>query len=473
MLKSPRSLLCWLSLVWTTVAARSLSEIDEYLVFPQRSMEEAVVLEWGFSAIISALDGSAATFGPQTSQAALMEVETMPILAQPADGVLSDEEATVLDNAEEIFGNMCVMTNAGGLSGVQMATLAQNSGAAALLVVNVDKSRPDDIYRLEPLEGEDASHIDIPVVMISLNSANVLTTTGKVNNGMPDRVRMYAGGDRPFFEDLESRDPTIYLIHNILTSEECDNLVKRAKSKVQPITKEDPLQMTTDVSKFVNIERVMLWQGMLQGPGSKALEERIEQVTGFPTAHFSDFIVDKFEKGSHWKPRYDGFAVPPFASVHVFLTDVEGGGEFVYPNTKSGDPIKILPAKGMAVIHHNTNDRSRFDMHSLHAILPVEEGTMYVATKYIFAEPIPNARRIALPAIALPFGGRLPWFMLSLHEYILEKFGPEDGEQYFNKACVFLPLLFVFALVQVGFEQVQRQMERSKTRARESAKKKN
>lgn len=91
-----------------------------------------------------------------------------------------------------------------------MASIAKLSGAAALMVVNIDEERQDDIYPLEILDGEEeeAAKIDIPVVMISLNSANVLTSAtiepnkGKddvVNNGMPERIRLYAGGDRPFF----------------------------------------------------------------------------------------------------------------------------------------------------------------------------------------------------------------------------------------------------------------------------------
>ena len=111
-----------------------------------------------------------------------------------------------------------------------MATIAKLSGAAALMVVNIDEKRQDDIYPLDVLEGEeeDAMKIDIPVVMISLNSANVLTSAtvephmekdDVVNNGMPERIRLYAGGDRPFFEDVETHNPTLYLIHNLLTKD--------------------------------------------------------------------------------------------------------------------------------------------------------------------------------------------------------------------------------------------------------------
>jgi len=123
-----------------------------------------------------------------------------------------------LDNAEAVHGNMVVMTNTGKLTGLHMAKIAKASGAAALLIVNIDDKRPDDIYRLEVEESEEgAEEIDVPVVMISMNSANVLTSaTVKpnmaaediVNHGMPERVRLYAGGDRPFFEDVEPADPT-------------------------------------------------------------------------------------------------------------------------------------------------------------------------------------------------------------------------------------------------------------------------
>lgn len=174
-----------------------------YRIYPRRSEAEATVIEWGSSAIISAVDASVAHFGPQTSQAALMEVETMPVVASPVNGRWETNNTNVenekviiqkLDNADEVHGNVVVMTNTGGLTGVEMARVAQLSGAAALMVVNVDEDRPDDIYRLPAEEGSE--QIDIPVVMISLNSANVLTAATVtedmkqediVNNGLPER----------------------------------------------------------------------------------------------------------------------------------------------------------------------------------------------------------------------------------------------------------------------------------------------
>jgi hypothetical protein len=218
--------------VWTPFTAvvakpTSVAEIDDWRIYPVRSQEEAAVIEWGHSAIISALDAAVAHFGPQTTQAALLEVETKPILAEPLDGTWKDHEEwlksqtadgksttlRLLDNADAIHGNVAVMTDVAltrhndtnpndgssqGLTGLDLAIMAQASGAAALLIVHVDESRPDDMYRLAIPAGREAeaSKIDIPVAVISLSSATVLTTatvteTSKqedvINNGMPDR----------------------------------------------------------------------------------------------------------------------------------------------------------------------------------------------------------------------------------------------------------------------------------------------
>ncbi|CAJ1942644.1 unnamed protein product [Cylindrotheca closterium] len=466
-------ILALLSLARGAVDNKNLHDLD-YIVYPQRTEEEAAVLEWGHSAIISALDASVAQFGPQTTEAALLEVECMPILASPLNGVGNreeDEEGNLpiqeLDNADDVRGNMVVMTDNGGLSAVGMAKVAKLSGAAALLVVNIDEKRPDDIYRLEVMDGEDAEDIDIPVVMISLNSANVLTTATVtanmakediVNNGMPDRVRLYAGGDRPFFEDVEPTDPTLYLIHNLMTDEEADSLLQSAKSKLSPIT-DDILQFSNDKENFENVQRTVVWQGMLQSPARKAVEERIEQVTGFPAAHHSDFVIDRLDAGVHWKAHYDTHPyLIPMATITVFLTD--NGGSVVFPSAK--EPVEITPTKGMAIVHHNTDNKHNMDLSSVHAMMAGTEGPAYVARKFIFTTPVSNARRIALPILALPFGGKLPGFVSAFHDFMVEKFGMEDGPVYFDKACVFIPFLIFLSIAQLVADRVQGKGDKKK-----------
>jgi hypothetical protein len=410
---------------------------------------------------VSALDVSVAHFGPQTSQAALLEVETQPVLAEPLTGVDKEtkEPVEILANADEVHGNMVVMTNQANITGLKMAKIAKKSGAAALIVVNVDNKHPDDIYRLPVPEGESPDGIDIPVVMISFNSANVLTTATVtsdmhkddiVNNGMPDRVRLYAGGDRPYFEDIEPQKPTVYLIHNLLSPEECDTMIKRAEKSLKPVTEDSLLELSWDTDKLRKIQRTTLWQGMWQLPAAKAIEEKIEQVTGFSAVHYTDFTVDKYEKGSFRQPHYDVFPnVISMATITVFLTDGEEPS-VVYPNAK--EPIRIRPKKGMAIVHHNVKDqRNELDYDTIHAMMPAT-GTAYIAQKHILLEPVSYARRIALPAFC--FVG-LSWLMKMVHDKLVEQFGAEQGATYFNKLVVFVPILVIGLIVQTIADKVQ------------------
>ena len=372
---------------------------------------------------------------------------------------------------------MVVMTNTGKISGLRMAKIAKASGAAALMIVNIDEKRPDDIYRLKVKSDEDgAEEIDIAVVMISMNSANVLTsatvTPGMaqediMNHGMPERVRLYAGGDRPFFEDVEPASPTLYLIHNLLTDEECETLIAAAEPRVVPVTTDDVLQMTYNAEDFEGVQRAMLWQGMLQSPSKKAIEERLEQVTGFPSSHYSDFIVDKLEPGAHWKAHFDAREglVPPTASITIFLS--EESGPLVYPMSK--DPVKIVARKGVAVVHHNTNDKQRLDQNTLHALLPsTSSGPVYVARKYVYPVPVSTARRLALPVFAAPFGGKLPDLIVQLHDFMVDTFGPENGSVYFDKVCVFIPMLFILGIAQLIGTAVHQKMTEKPAAAKSS-----
>lgn len=259
----------------------------------------------------------------------------------------------------------------------------------------------------------------------------------------------------PFFEDIEAANPTVYVIHNLLTVSECNILVRQAGPLVQPLLRNDPLQLTTQYDKFIDTDRVYLWQGMLQGPELKAVQDRIEQVTGFPSNHFSDWIVNRLHKGSYWQPQYNTLAgnFVPMATITVFLSAVDdyntSGGDLVYPSCQSEIPIRIRPVQGMAVVHHNSDEKNQFDANSVHAILPVQmEGDFYVATKYILPLPVSYARRVILPVLVLTMGGRLPNLVVWVHDILIEQFGVEDGGNYFDKVCVVIPILMALVIAQ-------------------------
>lgn len=483
-----RSIICVLITVAlcdkASAAAASLKTNLDYKTFPVRKNEEAAVVEWGNSAIISALDGAVASFGPQTSLGAFFEVETAPVLASPINGrggkpdISTKAEDSVgvpypgpLDNKEDVDGNMVVITNEdSNMSAVAMARVAKESGAAALMIVNMDRNNPDSIISLKAETEEEAKYadenIDIPVFMVSLASGNLITSAtyeegmGEediVNNGMPDRVRLYGAGDRPFFEDAVSKDPVLYLIHNLLNAEECASLVSMALGKFSKVddTISNLLENTVAEEgrkrKAFDIEKVMLWKGQLDGHASKQVDERIEQVTGYPKDQFSDWQIMKYVKGSKYEMHYDYHPLnSPVATITVFLNDLESdesGGEVVYPKADK-QPIMVKPKLGLAVVHHNTDFEGNFDYSSLHGERPVvRDEVKYIAKKFVYAAPLPPSKRFVLPLLALSSGGKLPRWVITLHDYIIVKFGLETGGFYFDKLCVMGLTFLIFGIV--------------------------
>jgi len=407
------------------------------------------------------------------------------VLARPIDGVgkkntegIKDLELPKLDNADQVAGNMVIMTDAAGLSGVALARIAKESGAAALMVVNTDQNAGDYIYSLEPENEEEEKYaeenIDIPVIMVSLQAGNVITTAlatddmanDVVNTGgaLPDRVRLYAGGDRPFFEDAVSKSPVVYLIHNMLTVEECDELIRMADGKY------DRVDDTTGINNYLestmasektgeatakNIDRVTLWKGSIAGKLIKDIDERISQVTGFPPEHFSDFQINKYTAGSSHEPHFDiNPANGIMATITIFLNDVaqDQGGEFIFstPQAEGGDgdgePVYISPTKALAIVHHNTDDKYNFDQSTIHEEAALLGGYKYVAKKYVYLNPQPKHMRMVLPLMAMPFGGKLPRVFITLQTTLIDKYGIETAEVYFQKIVTMIPLLLLIAI---------------------------
>jgi hypothetical protein len=169
-----------------------------YRVYPARSSRDAAVMEWGNSAIISAIDAVVAEYGPQTLDAALFEVETAIVVADPVNGIFDDNVTTFspFKNAAAVHGNMVVVTNTGtaafrnesALTELDLVRMAMASHAAAICIVNLDEQQPDHVYRLTAGESEReaARLVDIPVISVSFNSAQMLTSATRTNETDPD-----------------------------------------------------------------------------------------------------------------------------------------------------------------------------------------------------------------------------------------------------------------------------------------------
>lgn len=282
-----------------------------------------------------------------------------------------------------------------------------------------------------------------------------------------------------------SGKPMVYLIHNMLTSEECDELIRMANGKY------DRVDDTNGVSNYlentitsekrgeataINIDRVTLWKGGIAGKLIKDIDERMSQVTGFPAEHFSDFQVNRFKSGSSHNPHFDiNPANGIMASITIFLNDIpdDQGGELVYPSPGDGaGPVIVRPRKGLAVVHHNTDEKYNFDQTTLHQELPFKGDSLavkYVAKKFVYLNPQPQTVRIMLPLIALPFGGKLPRHFITLQNTLIEKYGLEAGDIYFQKIVSMIPFGLLLLIGSLVSSAVQKGMKKDEGKNPESS----
>lgn len=151
------------------------------------------------------------------------------------------------------------------------------------------------------------------------------------------------------------------------------------------------------------------------------------------------------------------------ATITVFLNDVPqgDGGEFIYskPKDGNGEPVVIVPTKGLAIVHHNTDEKYNFDTATLHEEAALKSGYKYVAKKFVYLNPQPNHMRIVLPLLAMPFGGKLPRAFIALQNALIDKFGVESAEVYFRKAVTMIPVLLLIAIASAVSDFVTKKLK--------------
>lgn len=245
-------------------------------------------------------------------------------------------------------------------------------------------------------------------------------------------------------------------------------LLEQSAHKLDPVDDSVPNLLENAVAepskKSINIERTVVWKGQINSHLGKMVEERIEQVTGYPQDQFSDWIVTKHVEGSRHELHYDQHPIyPPVATITVFLNNlddsIEGGagGEIVYPNPVEGSPVMIAPRRGLAVVHHNTDYEGNVDYAAVYGEMTLrQQGQVkYIAKKYVYAQPLPPSKRLLLPLLASPTGGKLPRWVVYVHDWCLSTFGLERGTEYFDKLCTMFPvvvLFFIGAILQKIFQ---------------------
>ncbi|PSC72823.1 Prolyl 4-hydroxylase subunit alpha-1 [Micractinium conductrix] len=220
------------------------------------------------------------------------------------------------------------------------------------------------------------------------------------------RGRSLVDTNKPWIEPV-SWKPRAFVYHNFMTEEEADHIVSLAKPFMRRSTVvgaggesvED--QIRTSYGTFLK---------RLQDPVVAAVEERIATWTKLNVSHQEDMQILRYSLGQKYGAHYDSLEndSPRVATVLLYLSDVEEGGETAFPGTSewidksvqerfapysacAAGHVAAKPKKGDAMVFFSLKPDSKLDDASLHTGCPVIKGIKWTATKWIHTEPFrPN-----------------------------------------------------------------------------------
>uniref|UniRef100_A0A7N0R9X5 procollagen-proline 4-dioxygenase n=1 Tax=Kalanchoe fedtschenkoi TaxID=63787 RepID=A0A7N0R9X5_KALFE len=204
--------------------------------------------------------------------------------------------------------------------------------------------------------------------------------------------------------EVLSWEPRAFLYHNFLSKEECEYLIKLAKPHMAKSTVVDS---ATGKSKD---SRVRTSSGMFLKRGRdkiiRGIEQRIADFTFIPVEHGEGLQVLHYEVGQKYEPHYDYFldefntknGGQRMATVLMYLSDVEEGGETVFPDAKGNisdvpwwdelstcgkKGLSVKPKMGDALLFWSMRPDATLDPSSLHGGCPVIRGNKWSSTKWM------------------------------------------------------------------------------------------
>jgi prolyl 4-hydroxylase len=184
------------------------------------------------------------------------------------------------------------------------------------------------------------------------------------------------------------RNPRVVVFGNLLTHDECDELVALAGRRLS----RSETVVTSTGSSEVNVARTS--DGMFFERGENAMCQRIEAriaaLLDWPIENGEGLQILRYRPGAEYKPHYDYFdpsqpGTPTIlkrggqrvATLVAYLNTPERGGATTFPDVN----LEVAPVKGNAVFF--SYERAHPMTRTLHGGAPVLAGEKWVATKWL------------------------------------------------------------------------------------------
>lgn len=207
--------------------------------------------------------------------------------------------------------------------------------------------------------------------------------------------------DEPWVETL-SWTPRAFLYHNFLSGEEADYIINAAR----PFLK----RSTIVGGRGAFVDEVRSSYGMflprLMDPVLTSIEERVAHWTHLNVSHQEDVQVLRYGYMQQYKAHYDSLFRdgPRIATVLMYLSDVEEGGETAFPSESfwldesqehsmgpfsecAENHVAVKPRKGDALLFFSVKPSGKPDEASVHTGCPVLKGIKWTATIWIHSNP--------------------------------------------------------------------------------------
>ncbi|XVF58180.1 hypothetical protein PTKIN_Ptkin07bG0042600 [Pterospermum kingtungense] len=250
-----------------------------------------------------------------------------------------------------------------------------------------------------------------------LLSLNFCLDSAEINNGSVLKTKR--GISSVIFDPTRvtqlSWHPRAFIYKGFLSSEECDHLITLAKDKLEK-------SMVVDDESGRSVEsEVRTSSGMFlekaQDEVVADIEARIALWTFLPVENGESMQILRYELGQKYEPHFDYFYDKAslelgghrMATVLMYLSDVESGGETVFPNSekklaqpkdecwsdcaKTGYAVK--PRKGDALLFFSLHPNATTDPSSFHGSCPVVKGEKWSATKWIHVRHFDKQGRLS------------------------------------------------------------------------------
>lgn len=196
--------------------------------------------------------------------------------------------------------------------------------------------------------------------------------------------------DRAVHVGMRLARPIVVVLRDVLSQEECAELIRRSAAKLARSTTVDP----QDGSYKVDAGRTSHGTYFPRGDDTfiANVEQRLATIMGMPVENGEGLQILHYLVGGEYRPHFDYF--PPdnpgsaaslakggqrVSTMVMYLNEVEGGGATGFPELG----LEVAPQPGTAVYFEYCNRRGQVDPLTLHAGMPVTAGEKWIMTKWV------------------------------------------------------------------------------------------